>query len=236
KTAIVNVIGNRRNVHKCRVILDSASESNIITREMCDLLGLEKSRIELGTVGINQEIIKATYRANVEIHSRFSSYTTTISCIVLPKINDNIPEIEIDRSNLSIPTNIRLADPNFNKPAKVDLLIEAGLFWSSSCTGQIQLGNEQPLLHKTKLGWIISGPILSQFISKAINCNLSREALLHKQLSQFRELEKPPTARDKPNKQLQTYQLNTVTYGTTSAPYLAIRCLHYLAEQNQQSY
>ncbi|KAF2892570.1 hypothetical protein ILUMI_13602 [Ignelater luminosus] len=176
-TAIVNVIDNRRNVHKCRVILDSASESNIITREMCDLLGLEKSRIELGIVGINQEIIKATYRANVEIHSRFNSYTTTISCIVLPKISDNIPEIEIDRSNLSIPTNIR-----------------AGLFWSLSCTGQIQLGNEQSLLHKTKLGWIISGPILSQFIPKAINCNLSREALLHKQLSQFWKLEKPPTA------------------------------------------
>ncbi|KAF2889258.1 hypothetical protein ILUMI_16915, partial [Ignelater luminosus] len=57
-TAIVNVIDNGRNVHKFRVILDSASESNIITREMCDLLGLEKSRIELGIVGINQEIIK----------------------------------------------------------------------------------------------------------------------------------------------------------------------------------
>ncbi|KAF2894316.1 hypothetical protein ILUMI_11857 [Ignelater luminosus] len=96
-TAIVNVIDNRRNVHRCRVILDSASESNIITREMCDLLGLEKSRIEFGIVGNNQEITMATYRANVEIYSRFNSYTTTISCIVLLKISDNIPEIEIDR-------------------------------------------------------------------------------------------------------------------------------------------
>ncbi|XP_033251629.1 uncharacterized protein LOC117190672 [Drosophila miranda] len=36
--------------------------------------------------------------------------------------------------------------------------------------------------------------------------------------------------RASPNTDLQTYQLNTVTYGTASAPFLATRSLHYLAE------
>lgn len=36
--------------------------------------------------------------------------------------------------------------------------------------------------------------------------------------------------------ELQEFQLNTVTYGVTSAPYLAIRCLHQLALQGQQTH
>ncbi|XP_043064797.1 uncharacterized protein LOC122320695 [Drosophila ficusphila] len=36
--------------------------------------------------------------------------------------------------------------------------------------------------------------------------------------------------RDFPGDQLRTYQLNTITYGTASAPYLAVRSLHHLAD------
>ncbi|KAF2903423.1 hypothetical protein ILUMI_02763 [Ignelater luminosus] len=92
----------------------------------------------------------------------------------------------------AVKANVRLADSNFNKSAK--------------------LGNEQPLLHKTKLGWIISGPILSQFIPEAINRNLSWEAFLHKQVSQFWDLEKRPTARcmSKEEKECESYFLRTV--------------------------
>lgn len=42
--------------------------------------------------------------------------------------------------------------------------------------------------------------------------------------------------RPSPDLDLRTYQLNTVTYGTASAPYLAIRSLHYLADQYIDKY
>lgn len=34
--------------------------------------------------------------------------------------------------------------------------------------------------------------------------------------------------RENPNQPLDIYQLNTITYGTASAPFMAIRCLHQL--------
>lgn len=34
--------------------------------------------------------------------------------------------------------------------------------------------------------------------------------------------------RDSPDKSIDTYELNTVTYGTVAAAYLAIRCLYQL--------
>lgn len=42
--------------------------------------------------------------------------------------------------------------------------------------------------------------------------------------------------RDHPEDDLKTYQLNTVTYGTASAPYLAIRSLQQLAYDNEDAY
>lgn len=42
--------------------------------------------------------------------------------------------------------------------------------------------------------------------------------------------------RYKPTDDLKCYQLNTVTYGTASAPFLAIRCLNQLAEEHKMLY
>lgn len=42
--------------------------------------------------------------------------------------------------------------------------------------------------------------------------------------------------RDNSTKELSVYQLNTVTYGTVSAPYLTIRCLHELEKQNPSQF
>ncbi|XP_043259315.1 uncharacterized protein LOC122401313 [Colletes gigas] len=42
--------------------------------------------------------------------------------------------------------------------------------------------------------------------------------------------------RDSRDKPIKTYELNTVTYGTTSAPFLAVRCLQQLAVDEQDNF
>lgn len=42
--------------------------------------------------------------------------------------------------------------------------------------------------------------------------------------------------RSNPNEELSTYQLNTVTFGLASSPYLAMRCLHELVTQEGAQY
>ncbi|XP_062541484.1 uncharacterized protein LOC134209520 [Armigeres subalbatus] len=42
--------------------------------------------------------------------------------------------------------------------------------------------------------------------------------------------------RDNPNESIRVFQLNTVTYGTASAPYLATKCLNRLAELDGNKY
>ncbi|KAF2878843.1 hypothetical protein ILUMI_27331 [Ignelater luminosus] len=42
--------------------------------------------------------------------------------------------------------------------------------------------------------------------------------------------------REKPSDEISCYELNTVTYGTSSAPYLAIKCLMLLAEEYKHKF
>ena len=42
--------------------------------------------------------------------------------------------------------------------------------------------------------------------------------------------------RENPNMEIQIYKLNTVTYGTSPAPFLAIRCLSYLSDLFKEKY
>ena len=91
----------------------------------------------------------------------------------------------------TIPEGITLADPNFADTRPVDLLISAGLFWKLLCVGQIQLRDDQPIVQKTKLGWIIAGPLElppTKYRPK-LSCNLITNQQLHKEIARFWEIQ-----------------------------------------------
>lgn len=62
------------------------------------------------------------------------------------------------RKNLNIHPSIKLADPEFHKPAPIDLLIGAGPTLSLLSASQLSLSSDHDLiLQKTKIGWILGG-------------------------------------------------------------------------------
>jgi hypothetical protein len=63
----------------------------------------------------------------------------------------------MDMSKITVPENIKLADPRFDCSGPVDLLIGAELFLPLMCIGQIHLAPGQPHFQKTHLGWIVGG-------------------------------------------------------------------------------
>lgn len=68
-------------------------------------------------------------RARVTIQSRITKYKRSIDCMVIEKITQNLPSDRINSVNIQIPNGISLADPQFNKPAKIDLLLGAKVFF-----------------------------------------------------------------------------------------------------------
>ncbi|KAI5631263.1 putative peptidase (DUF1758) domain-containing protein [Phthorimaea operculella] len=66
-----------------------------------------------------------------------------------------VPCSPIDLSDLNIPTDLCLADPNFYTPAPIDFIIGVGEFWDMIGAQRVSLGEGKPLLIETTLGWIL---------------------------------------------------------------------------------
>ena len=124
QTAIVAV-----NVHGetifLRALLDSASQNNLLTESAVQSLQLKKKSSNTKVFGLGETVQDNKGRVDVLISSRNRSSTVNISASVLTKMTDNLPSRFIDTSQWETVKELELADPDFNKPSSIDLLIGA---------------------------------------------------------------------------------------------------------------
>ncbi|XP_039303397.1 uncharacterized protein LOC120357307 [Solenopsis invicta] len=326
-TAIIKVKNNGGNYIEGRALLDSGSQSNFITREFFKRLNLKSTDDKVKINGVNEGVSSATKSVNIKIASRFGTFGTELECIILKQITPMLPTSECDTIKLSIPENIRLADPSFHVTGQIDILIGTDIFWDLFCIGQIKLGKNMPTLQKSLFGWVVAGPTQINNIRKSrqINCNLSTIDQINETIHKFWEVEayesndktcldqeekycenffketysrhmrrksttkegaiqvflphhavfkesstttktrvvfdasskgardiskmyrqifvhEDQTAlqsilwREDPTTDIEEYELLTITYGTKPASFLAVRCLHQLAELEKEKF
>ncbi|XP_018364348.1 PREDICTED: uncharacterized protein LOC108762043, partial [Trachymyrmex cornetzi] len=143
-----------------RVLLDSGSQLNFITEDLANKLQLNGRALHMAISGIAEGTFDSKRQVE-EFHPV---------------------------SEFKIPWNIVLADPNFNVPGEVDLLLEAQVFWELICVGQIRACKAHPTLQKTKLGWVISDTSYGYNGEQASAlCHLSTIDDLNKSISKFWE-------------------------------------------------
>ncbi|KAF2901125.1 hypothetical protein ILUMI_05061 [Ignelater luminosus] len=74
-----------------------------------------------------------------------------------------MPDFKASTNNLEIPKGLKLADQYFYNPTTIDILLGAEIFWELLSVGQVRLGSYKPVSQKTKLGWVIGGPVERAF-------------------------------------------------------------------------
>ncbi|CAG9127523.1 unnamed protein product [Plutella xylostella] len=84
-----------------------------------------------------------------------------------------------------------VTDPSFHIPAPIDMLLGADIFWDVLGANHINLGKNNPSLHETKFGWLISGSIQKIYNkqSNTVHCHFLSDNKVQEQLSRFFELE-----------------------------------------------
>ena len=70
-----------------------------------------------------------------------------------------MPSCDLTFESISVPKNIILADPEFQIPDKIDILLGAGIFWKILLRQKIDIPNSNLKLCESEFGWIISGPL-----------------------------------------------------------------------------
>lgn len=156
-TALVQVQRSNGTWASCVALLDSGSQPNFITNTLASELRIALKPTNIAVKGISQDTVAARKCAVVRFRSRLSTFEQSLDCLVVGPFTDPTPQSPLPRSGLSIPKNIKLANPDFCAPCNIDMLIGADTYYKLLCVGQIRPPGSELIYQKTHLGWLVAG-------------------------------------------------------------------------------
>ncbi|XP_066585561.1 uncharacterized protein [Prorops nasuta] len=207
-TALVKIVDKNGNLRVCRALLDSGSQSNLITKKLCQQLGLVRQKRDIFIAGISLARSHVSESVTATIRSRVNAFSVKLPFLVMDQITEQLPSSKAKLHLLEIPQDLNLADPSFHVPGTIDLLLGAGIFYSLLCVGQRIASRRSPILQNTKLGWIIAGAFSTTNNQHEIDkgtvmaCTITNETI-HDQLERFWQLEHLPERKKLSNDEQQ---------------------------------
>lgn len=171
-TAIVLVTDNLGRQRECRVVLDSGSQVNFMSKKLANLLKLPTKRASLPISGIGCIESRSTSYLEVSVQSRTSEYQLKLVCYVLPNMVTDLASCAEPKEGWKIPDELSrdLADPQFYQRRSVDLLIGGGVFFDIIGSERKMIGTGPLSLQDSALGWIVTGEL-------GVNCLLGTNSL-----------------------------------------------------------
>ncbi|XP_062714127.1 uncharacterized protein LOC134290914 [Aedes albopictus] len=170
-TAYVRVRDIDGNYSLARALLDSASERNFVTENLAQRLRLKREKSDVDVYGIGNSVQHVSQSVSVNLSSRVGSFSASIDFLVLPSLTRILPSTNVDISSWIIPRNLPLADPKFNVPHGIDMIIGIQWFFTLLEDDQISLGPQLPILRKTVFGYAVAGDHATTEPIKTVVCN-----------------------------------------------------------------
>lgn len=210
-TALVNVraLTKDSSASVMRSLLDQGSQASFVTESAAQMLGLRRIKETVKISGLGGSgSLESRSSVNLQITSRSDpSFSLHVKAHVLDKLTTLLPSkrVSINKKQMQALPSLELADPSFNHPGKVDLLLGAEVYSKIMMEGLVQGTNGSFMAQKTKFGWVLSGlvedPTPEQQTSRHLNCHTvtinrvddNGDALLKK----FWELESEPVLVEK---------------------------------------
>lgn len=179
-TAVVRVRASNGEQHELRAFFDNGSQTSFISEHAVQLLKLPRRNVNFEMTGVGESSCRNTTNAvTTTITLRFNDFTMSIDVLVLRRVTRPCalpPNVIPSWPHL---TGLKFADPEYQHPKRIDLLIGAEMCgWS--LLSDIRKGqSDEPVAQNTQFGWIISGstnrastiPTIS-INDAAINCRI----------------------------------------------------------------
>jgi len=157
-TAIVKAQTAASSYEYLRALIDPGSQSSFITEEAVQTLGIPKQKVCVHISGVGSSGAgTAKAEVKIDLRSRFPS-TFRLQCdlLVLRRLTSNLPREELVLQRNPELNNYLLADPTYNIPGPIDIIIGADVFTNIIKDGVMKLSNGY-LAQNTEFGWILSG-------------------------------------------------------------------------------
>ena len=120
-TSVVSVRDSKRCSVHLRPLLDFGSQASFITSDTARALMLptKKTSTTLTTLGAG-----TTQRVNQLLATKLND-SFDVNLFLLPKITNHVPSYKIDFSQMRHIRNLNMADPQFNVPSTIDVMLVA---------------------------------------------------------------------------------------------------------------
>ncbi|XP_052858322.1 uncharacterized protein LOC128266097 [Drosophila gunungcola] len=153
-TGRVQIKSSNGGFENFRALIDSGSQSTIISEESVQILKLQKIRSQTEISGVSSTGKCISKHKILSIKCNASQKILKVEALVLPKLMRALPahKVNVDKTKWE---KYNLDDPDFNKPGRVDLIIGADLYTDILQSGVVKINGL--LGQKTDFGWIISG-------------------------------------------------------------------------------
>lgn len=124
-TMIIWVKGRGTEWHKARAVSDTAAGACFMRKCFADALRLKTSPCHIEVIGINNKSEPMIIRRQLEtaISNADGNPQHRLTFLLVPKVMENTPERKVSLEDFGIPSGTKLADPHFNVPAPVDILL-----------------------------------------------------------------------------------------------------------------
>ncbi|XP_041981003.1 uncharacterized protein LOC121734457 [Aricia agestis] len=142
-----------------RVLIDSGSMKDIITRECCDRLNLPLFSAQNAQVsGLGDVVNNPCGLTNLKLISRLNDKVRfDLQPYVVDRITSELPSCKVDISSLSYLKDLPLADNYYYQPGTIDMILGCEVFARILLQRKFSRGSNEPIAIETTLGFLILG-------------------------------------------------------------------------------
>ena len=217
-TAMVPIHNKSGETVHLRALLDSGSQVSFITEAKAKALRLkvQKTPSTIITLGASSSqktcgVLPATIAGSIDVNFH-----------VIPKITGSLPNAIVDISQMRHVDHLKLADPNFSVPGKIDMLLGADIIEDLMLDNRIR--DNGLILRESLLGWIVSGPILeTSGVISTHHVTVASDGESNKLLARFWELESVPEKKHRTMEEAHCEELFDATTTRDSAGRFYVR-------------
>ncbi|XP_058827202.1 uncharacterized protein LOC131687165 [Topomyia yanbarensis] len=199
-TVVLIIVDAYGQEHLARALLDSASQPNVITERMAQILRLKRKKVNVQLQGPGGIAIRASDTVFTQIRSRKEDFTRDVEFLVLPQVTADLPEQDVPVIDWNIPKDLFMADPHFYMRGKIDMIIGLPHFFACFKTpARIRLSNDLPEMVDSVFGWIVAGSgDLVSVTPDLVKCHTTTVCLttLEENLERFWNIEELPSRSD----------------------------------------
>ena len=189
-TALVSIRDSKGKPVQLRAMLDSGSQASFITSDKARalMLSMKKTSTTLTPLGAG-----TTQRVNQLLATKLND-SIDVNMFILPKITNHIPSHEIDISQMRHIRNLNMADPQFNVPSTIDVLLGADVVEEVMLDNRIK--DNGVYLRQSIFGSIVSGPIKTTTAEvNYFSCHVITTPTTDSLLGKFWALEEVPARK-----------------------------------------